>query len=218
MRKGVVVGVVVAAAVLVSVEFRFLSSREIASTSSARGRYTIQIGQERPFPGYERYVYLNVSRAGEAIVRRKLLYTGDMLDDDFGRLYPGYSWPSESVLRIGQVGEAEDDTLRVSNETPRRLTYLLVETYRDKFVLFDVEPGAVVTLAFNYFGRLSSEGEFQGSGERFADAVEVPDGALSVERERFSIGVRENTVTIDGQRQLLHVGCCALDRPGFTRD
>jgi len=68
------------------------------------------------------------------------------MDQDFTVLYPMSSWASESVLRIGQVEDAADDTLRVTNDSMHRLTYLLIETYRDKFVLFDVEPRAVVTL------------------------------------------------------------------------
>ena len=70
------------------------------------------------------------------------------MDQDFTVLYPMSSWASESVLRIGQVEDAADDTLRVTNDSMHRLTYLLIETYRDKFILFDVEPRAVVTLPF----------------------------------------------------------------------
>ena len=122
------------------------SSQEIGTTSSPDGTYTVSISQQRPFPFHERHVVLNASRADAAIVQRKLLYTGDFMDQDFTVLYPMSSWASESVLRIGQVEDAADDTLRVTNDSMHRLTYLLIETYRDKFVLFDVEPRAVVTL------------------------------------------------------------------------
>jgi hypothetical protein len=176
-----------------------------STTSSPDGTYTVSISQQRPFPFHERHVVLNASRADAAIVQRKLLYTGDFMDQDFTALYPRSSWASESVLRIGQVEDAADDTL-------------LIETYRDKFILFDVEPRAVVTLRFNYFGKLSAEGRFRDSGTRFADAVALPDGAETVDGEQFSILVRESALTIDGSRQLRHVGCCAEDRPSFGRD
>jgi len=139
------------------------------------------------------------------------------MDQDFTVLYPMSSWASESVLRIGQVEDAADDTLRVTNDSMHRLTYLLIETYRDKFVLFEVEPRALVTLRFNYIGKLSAEGR-RDSGTRFADAVALSDGAESVDGEQFSIHVRESAVTIDGSRQLRHVACCAEDRPSFGRD
>ena len=187
-------------------------------TASPGGTYTVSISQQRRLPIGERYVALNASRAGAAIVQRKLLYTGDFMDQDFAALYPRSSWISESVLTIGQVEAGADDVLRVTNETVRRLTYLLIETYSDKFVLFDVEPRAVVTLRFNYVGQLSAEGQFQDAGTRFADAVALPDGAESVDGEQFSIHVRESALTIDGSRQLRHVACCAVDRPGFGRD
>jgi hypothetical protein len=194
------------------------SSQEIGTTSSPDGTYTVSISQQRRLPIGERYVALNASRAGAAIVQSKLLYTGDFMDQDFTALYPRSSWIAESVLRIGQVEAGADDVLRVTNETMRRLTYLLIETYSDKFVLFDVEPRAVVTLRFNYIGQLSAEGQFQDSGSRFADAVALPDRAESVDGEQFSIHVRESALTIDGSRQLRHVACCAADRPSFGRD
>jgi len=189
----------------------------LATTSSPGGTYTVRISQQRRLPIGERYVALNASRAGAAIVQRKLLYTGDFMDGEFAALYPRFSWASESVLRIGQVEDADDDTLRVTNDSMQRLTYLLIETYRDKFVLFEVEPRALVTLRFNYIGKLSAEGR-RDSGTRFADAVALSDGAESVDGEQFSIHVRESAVTIDGSRQLRHVACCAEDRPSFGRD
>jgi hypothetical protein len=164
-----------------------------------------------------RYVYLDVSRARTPLVRRKLLYTGDLLDDDFTTLYPKSSWASESVLRIGQVERAVDDMLRVTNDTRRRLAYVLIETYRDKFVLFDVEPGAMITLGFDYIGQLSAEGEFLESATRFADAVVFSDRNHTVEGAQFAIHVREDGLTIESSRQLQHVACCAVDRPGFVR-
>lgn len=208
-----------AAAVFVAVALYFLSEREISSTSSSGSRYTVQITQERPLPGTERYVYLNASRGGEPFLKRKLLYTGDFLDSEFKELYPNNYWSSESILKIGQAQGEETDGLRISNETSRRLKYLLIETYGDKFVLFDVEPGAVVNLPFIYSGRLSCQGEFSESGARFGDAVEVANGGANVDGRRFLISVRENRVSIESpQQQISHVTCCAVDRPDFNHE
>jgi hypothetical protein len=200
-------------AALVAAACAGLSSSEVFSTKSPRGGFVVAISQERPFPGVERHVYLDAYRAGALVVQHKLLFTGDFLDDDFRRLYPASSWVSESVLAIGQLAGTGDDTLRVTNDTARRLAYVLIETHRHKFILLDVEPRAAITLRFDYAGRLSAEGYFQDSVARFADAVVLPGETLSVEGGQFSARVSENIVTIDGPRGLRHVPCCAVDRP-----
>jgi hypothetical protein len=215
--KPILVSTIVAA-LFMAVGFRFLSRREISFNSSPGGRYTVQIMQERPFPGYERYVYLNVSRSGESFLQGKLLYTGDMLDSEFKELYPNYSWSSESILKIGDVEGGQINALRISNETSRGLKYLLIETYRDKYVLFDVEASAVIDLHFSYSGRLSCQGQFRESDARFGDAVELGNGDANVEGSQFIICVRENAMRIGSQLGLRHVTCCAADRPDFYHE
>lgn len=204
------------AAVLVAATIGCAASGEISSTVSPGGKYTVTISQDGMFA--ERYVYLNVSRARAPLVRQ-LLYTNDFLDDKFTERYPASSWRSESVLWIGGAYGGTDDTVRVSNTSTRRLAYRLIETYHDKFVLLDVEPHATVILRFNYFGRLSAQGQVLNSGVRFADAVEFPGGENQiVDGAQFSILVREDAVTIAGPADLKHVRCCAVDRPAFGFD
>jgi hypothetical protein len=213
MRKKLIlilISVAVILVVILSVSF----GREISHTSSPNHKYTIQISQERPFPGIERYIYLNASRNGEPFLKRKLLYTGDFMDQEFDSLYPNHSWLSESILKIGRVVGAQSDTLEIWNSTSYKLKYLLIETHEDKFVLLDVEPGAIVDLDFRYVGRLSCQGEFGESGERFGDAVEWPSGRANVVRKQFLISVRDYGVSVESpQQEVNHVRCCAVDRP-----
>ena len=53
------------------------------STVSPDGRYKVEIGQTRDAMLMERSVRLSVWSARETVVNRKLIYTGDLLDDDF---------------------------------------------------------------------------------------------------------------------------------------
>lgn len=74
---------------------------KLFSTVSPDGLYKVEISQTRDPTLYERSVHLGVRRGGTAVVNRKLLYTGDLLDDDFQVLYPNPMWSSNSALELG---------------------------------------------------------------------------------------------------------------------
>ena len=206
----------IVAAILVGLTFGF-AGRLIHSTESPSQGYKVEITQKRFL--IERAVYLNAYKDGEPLVTRKLLYTGDFLDGDFRELYPNYSWLSESALNIGQRVWTDSDALRVVNESQNRINYLLIETWDNKIVLFDVEPGASINLQFLYFGRLSCQGETANSQERFGSAVELISGEESKGQRYFVIRVTENHVSIESPRsKLKQVNCCAADRPDFQHE
>ena len=187
------------------------------ATESPAKRYYVKITQKRFL--IERAVYLNVTSASDSLVTGKLLYTGDFLDNDFRDLYPNYSWLSESVLEIGRSGKPNADNLRVINETGKKIAYLLIETYDDKFVLFDVEPGANLNLSFGYFGQLSCQGEFASSRERFGAAAKLVESESPKGKSEFIVRVGDNHVGIENQQlELIPIDCCAVDRPSFNRE
>jgi hypothetical protein len=215
--KPILILIVVAVILVVILSLSF--GQEISSTSSPHNKYTVQISQERRFPGIERYIYLNASRSGEPFLRSKLLYTGDFLDQEFNSLYPNHSWLSESILKIGRGEGAQSDALQIWNNTSYRLKYLLIETYEDKFVLLDVAPGAIEKLDFDYVGRLSCQGEFSESSKRFGVAVELPNEGANGARRQFLINVKGDGASIESPQQTLnHVACCAVDRPDFCHE
>ncbi|MEP6818649.1 MAG: hypothetical protein ABJA18_03890 [bacterium] len=221
MKKTLIlISIAVAVAVAGILTYTFVrDTSEITSTSSPNNKYTVRISQERPLPGIERYVYLNVARGGESLLKRKLLYTGDMLDDEFNGLYPNHSWLSESILRIGRGDGAQSDTIQISNNSSARIKYLLIETYEDKFILLDVEPGAVVNQAFRYVGRLSCQGEFSESGKRFGDAIELSKQGGNAAHNQFLISLKEDGLSIESPQQAVnHSRCCAVDRPDIDHE
>lgn len=185
-------------------------------TDSPHKRYRVEIVQRWLLA--ERAVYLDAYRDGRPTVRRKLLYTGDFLDDDFRGLYRDYSWIGESALRIGSemtAGDAQSSRLNVTNESPSRLSYLLIEAGPNKIILFDVEPGAFVSLRFPISGGFTSQGEFSESKKRLGVGANIPRS----EAGPFEINVRTDNIIIkDGQRLLENTGCCASDRPDFDHE
>ncbi|MGH9969377.1 MAG: hypothetical protein ACREBG_16470 [Pyrinomonadaceae bacterium] len=195
------------------------SRKELSFSSSPGERYTVRISQTRPFPGIERYVYFSAALGGEQLLESKLLYTGDALDSEFNSLYPEKSWLSESIFKIGRDEGVSTYSLQISNETGHRLKYLLIESYEDKIILLDVEPGAVINLPFRYVGRLSCQGETVDSRKRLGDAIELVGQAVSNSFKQFSIRVRDSEIRIEAAGLVLsRVTCCAVDRPDIYHE
>jgi hypothetical protein len=196
-----------------------LSGQTLSSTVSPNSKYKVEISQKRDAAGIERYVYLNAYRNGEQFVQSKLIYTGDTLDSDFRDLYPNYSWPSESILKLGRKVETQSNSLRITNESSKRISYLLIETYQDKYVLFDVAPQSIVKVKFQFLGQLSCQGEFVESKQRFGTAVRLSNDAENEVQGDFSIGIKKSNAIIESRTlKLKTVTCCAVDRPDIHHE
>jgi len=197
-----------------------LSGQNLSFSLSPNRKYKVEISQKRDAAGIERYVYLNAYRNGEQFVRSKLIYTGDTLDNDFRDLYPNYSWASESILKLGRkVDETQSNSLQITNESSEGISYLLIETYRDKYVLFDVAPKSIVNLKFQFLGQLSCQGEFVESKQRFGTAVRLSSDAENEVQGDFSIGIKESSAIIESRSlKLKTVTCCAVDRPDIHHE
>lgn len=201
--------------------FLFITApRQLLSLSSPDNKYIVQISERRSFPFIDsESAYLSVSAGGKLFLREKLLYQGDFMDSDFIDKYPHYAWRAESVLKIGQREVKQPDRLRIANRTALPLGYLLIETYLDKFVIFDVAPGDTVNLDFHYAGRLSVQGEFGKSFKRFGSAVELANKVETNEAKRFLINIEDEQVDIESPQQIINrVGCCAVDRAAFNQE
>lgn len=196
----------------------YLSGKTLASQVSPNRKYSVEISQNRLV--VERFVRLSAYRNGERFVRNKLLYTGDHLDDDFTHLYPEYFWVSESILKMGRkLDGPSPNGLKIVNESPDRISYLLIETYDDKYVLFDVEPGSVVNLKLQFLGRLSCQGETVAPKRHFGSAVKLIDDAEKEVSGNFSIRITANDVIIESpDLKLKTTTCCAADRPDINHE
>ena len=197
-----------------------LSGQMLSSTVSPNRKYKVEISQEKDAAGVERSVYLNAYRNEKQFVGNKLIYTGDLLDSDFKDLYPNYSWAAESILKLGRkVDETQSNSLRITNLSANRINYLLIETYEDKFILFDVEPQSIVNLKFQFLGQLSCQGEFADSKQRFGSAVRLSNDAENEVPGDFLIRVNQENAIIESQHlNLKKVTCCAVDRPDINHE
>ena len=196
------------------------SNRVLFSTVSPSQHYRVDITQSRMFPFDERAVFLNARRDGAPLVRRKLLYTGDFLDNDFKGSYPNPRFRSESVYELGSVELGNEGlrerrgNLRIINETSRDVAYILIETGWYKLVAFDIKVGAMVDLSLHYAERLSCQGQFVNSEERFAGAVGTEDNEDLGSERQFVLSIKRDTATIESPQQgLRQARCCASDRP-----
>lgn len=185
-------------------------------TDSPHQRYRVEIVQRRLVG--ERAVYLDAYRDGEQTVRRKLLYTGDFLDGPFLDLYSNYSWTSESALRIGSETTTNEvqSPLKVVNESPSRLSFLLIEAGWNKIMLFDVGPGSSWNLLFPAPGGFTCQGEFAWSRKRLGVGASRP---TTGETAPFEIVVLPDSILVKyGQKTLEREHCCVSDRPDFDHE
>ncbi|HEX5081419.1 MAG TPA: hypothetical protein VFY40_05200 [Blastocatellia bacterium] len=194
------------------------SSQILVSSLSPQGEYRVEVSQEKG--RFERFVYLNAYRDGQTFVRNKLLYTGDHFDEEFSDLYPNYSWVSDSILKIGKsVAEPQPNKVTIKNETPNQISYLLIETYQDKYVLFDVAPEAAINLKFQFIGQFSCQGRFAASNKLFGSAVRLINDAECEMLGDFSIRIQEGAPIIESPTlQLKKTPCCAVDRPDINHE
>lgn len=178
---------------------------KLFSTVSPDGRYKVEISQTRDSTLYERSVHLSAGSDGKAVVNRKLLYTGDVLDDDFQVLHPNPMWSSNSALELGYDDanlEERSSELKITNESSDTIAYVLIESSLRKLVLFEVKPGSTVYQRFQVRAWLSCEGLFEGSKARFGTGVSMPGNVAEMMAEldakaRFSIRISGTRATIE---------------------
>jgi hypothetical protein len=221
-RKLIVISLIAIAVLVIGVACSLSgqNGQTLSFATSPNSKYKVEISQTKDAAGIERSVYLSAYRNGESLIRNKLIYTGDLLDSDFRDIYPNYSWASESILKLGRrIDETQANGLRITNASPNPVSYLLIETYFDKYVLLDVEPQSVVDLKFQFLGRLSCQGEFAASKERFGSAVKLSNDVEDKVPGDFLIRVDGKSVIIESPSlRLKQVTCCAADRPDINHE
>jgi hypothetical protein len=95
----------------------------------------------------------------------------------------------------------------------------LIETYQDKYVLFDLDPQSIVNLKFQFLGQLSCQGEFAESKQRYGKAVRLSNDSEDEVQGDFSIEIKgENAIIKSPSLRLKQVTCCAVDRPDINHE
>jgi hypothetical protein len=121
------------------------------TTSSPKGSYVVSLTgrKDRPkLPMVNHEVRFSLAKTGKASLTNKYLHSGDWFDPSFDLLYPQHNWVQENVLQFYKeefFNEGERQSIVVQNKTKRGIGYLRV-TSIDSFLLFDIQPGATITL------------------------------------------------------------------------
>ena len=123
------------------------------------------------FPWMMHWVYCDLYRNGQQVIRRRQLHSGDWLDPGFDDLYSNHTWISSSALMFhrGKVGERGLDTVNITNNTSKAIRFLQVGSV-GMFLLFDLPPQARMKLSAStqtWTNWVEAEGEF-------ADGKSIP--------------------------------------------
>lgn len=149
-----------------------ISKRQVfLSTSSPKGSYVVSLTgrRDRPkFPLRSNEVYFSVSKAGKEYLTNEFFHFGDWFDPSFDDLYPQQKWVEENVVQFYSdefVSEGPRENIVIQNKTNKVIKYLRVRSI-DSFLLFDLQPGATLTLDTSgpqaNSSWLTVEGEFTG--------------------------------------------------------
>lgn len=117
------------------------------STTSPEGTYKVEFTKRKDAFDYYVVVF-SVSKNGQPFLVNEPTGSSEGLTDPlFTDEYPDHVWLSNCTLRLGvkeRFAERQDE-IRVTNDTRRVLSYVRVDT-RDKYLVFDLQPGATITL------------------------------------------------------------------------
>jgi hypothetical protein len=118
-------------------------------TVSPRKTYRVKLeGREESFSSSVQQVKLTVIKGTETVFADDKFYREEV-DHPFLREYPAQEWISDSILRFAKVNNSQrsPDKIVVVNNGKERVDVLKVEyASREKFLIFDLSPGAKLEL------------------------------------------------------------------------
>lgn len=143
----------------------------VLTTSSPANSYTVRLAGQRGRPKVP-LLYHGVSfsviknNGAKESLSHKYVHSGDWFDPSFDHLYRQHKWVEENVLQLYNEefsNDGEKENIVVQNKSDKVIEYLRV-TSTDIFLLFDIQPGATVTLVTSDSRSgnrwISVEGEF----------------------------------------------------------
>jgi hypothetical protein len=124
-------------------------------TVSPRNTYRVKLeGREQSFSSSVQQVKLTVLKGTETVFADDKFYREEV-DHPFLREYPAQEWISDSILRFTNVNTSQGPTDKIVVVNGKdRVDVLKVEyASREKFLIFDLAPGAKLELTVLPYGR-----------------------------------------------------------------
>jgi len=181
-----------------------VNSTPFFATRSPGGTYTVNFtGQkQRPF-FFTNTVNYDVLKNGQLFLPSSHIHSGDALDISFELAYPNHRWLNEDILQLYReqyFNDGKPDTLVVINRTGQVIKYLKVDSV-DKFLFFDLQPGAEVKLlnspSRGDYKWLDVDGEFN-DGRRIGRAEDLSDDNKLDGPFTYYVYVNESGVAFKG--------------------
>lgn len=184
-RWFIIGGVLLAAGVIGSIWFIWaLEEPPFLVTASSGGVYEVQLrgSPDRPY-WRTNEVRFSVFKNRTPFWINQFFHSGDAFDPSFNVLYPENEWQGQNVLHFFQSenpGRGPSQRIVLSNNTNRIIKSIKLECL-DKFLIFDLEPGAELRLSSSptkgdYPG-VSINGEFYDGTDFKKTAVFSVNGA-----------------------------------------
>jgi hypothetical protein len=121
---------------------------------------------------------------------------------------------NESIFRIGRLNKNDNAKINLTNNSNADFKYILIESNREKLIIFNIKSGSRLAVDFLVLEVLSIEGIDYESGTLIGKAVEIPNNDKILGRLQFSIELTDKNITIksDGQN-LINKECFGIKRP-----
>ena len=165
----------------VTIYWRFKYFRVWLSTTSPNQKYTVELTGDKGRGGFLIYsvVKHNILIDGKVITNDRITHYGDSMDISFELAYPKHGWIDGNTLRFWSDRHRREnnlDTLLISNNTDKVVTYLQIKAW-DMFFVFDIQPHSSLRLGFTH----RSEGKGIWTEGMFADGSLINYGVGFVE-------------------------------------
>ena len=153
-------------------------------TTSPSRTYTVKLmEQKRPIkePMYDHVVGLRVFTGARQIIDEPLFFAGDSFDQRFAMEYPEHEWITDDLLRFGKKiisANVITDIVLVNNDGKSEVAYLMVRAGSEMLLLFDIQPGAAITLKAGRQADQRADLKWIGYGGQFSDGRKIRSGGV----------------------------------------
>ena len=187
----------------------------IYSTTSPDGKHIVSVKQERGKPFFNRkHVYLYAKSGSAPVLVKQRIMSSHMMEGNFMDHYPDYAWIRKDVLMIGNNVKESKSKLKVKNKGKNKLSYVLLETKEDKFIIFDMKPNSQIELGLFPMRSMTVQARYEGTDKSFGNGVMLESSILDVPKDlEYDVLVKNRNIDIvTPGYEVEFMGCCGYGR------